>query len=117
MWTITKNKIRDHFRTAGDQPQAAGGSTAHHLLHQVAEPELSEDAPSQPSDTASLLHRAMAMVRVEFHAATWDAFWRATVLGQPTSLIAEELGISAASVRQAKSRVLRRLRQQLGDLE
>ena len=76
---------------------------------------LPEDAPSRPSDTASLLHRGLEMVKVDFKPVTWDAFWRATVLGQPTEQIAEELGLSAASVRQAKSRVLRRLREQLGD--
>jgi RNA polymerase sigma-70 factor (ECF subfamily) len=116
VWMITTNKIRDHFRAAGNQPQAMGGSAAMNLFQQVAEVELSDDAPSQQSDTASLLHRALAMVRVEFQARTWDAFWRATVLGQSTAQIADELGVSTASVRQAKSRVLRRLRQQLGDL-
>ena len=83
---------------------------------QLADPQLPDDAPSQPSDTASLLHRALAMVRVDFQTTTWDAFWRATVLGQSTDQIAEDLAISPASVRQAKSRVLRRLRQQLGDI-
>lgn len=113
---ITKNKIRDHFRRAAGQPSAMGGSDALGKLHHIAAFELPDDAPSQPSDTAALLHRALAMVRVEFRAATWDAFWRATVLGQPTDQIADALGVSQASVRQSKSRILRRLRQQLGDV-
>jgi RNA polymerase sigma-70 factor (ECF subfamily) len=36
--------------------------------------------------------------------------------GQSPTVVAEELGMTAAAVRQAKSRVMRRLRQQLGDL-
>ncbi len=116
VWKITKNKIHDHFRAATSQPPAEGGSAALGYLQQIADPELPDDAPSRASDTASLLHRALEMVRVDFRDATWDAFWRATVLGHSTDQIAEEMGISHAAVRQAKSRVLRRLRQQLGDL-
>ena len=116
IWQITRNKIHDHFRRELGQPTARGGSTAAGALEQLPDPMLPEDPPSQPSDTSALLHRALNMVQVEFREKTWNAFWRATVLGQHTDQIADELGLSAASVRQAKSRVLRRLRQQLGDL-
>lgn len=121
LWQITRNKVRDHFRRELGQPAAQGGSTAAGAIDQLPDPVLPDpilpdDPPSQPSDTSALLHRAMEMVKVEFRDKTWDAFWRATVLGQHTDQIADELGISKASVRQAKSRVLRRLRQQLGDL-
>jgi DNA-directed RNA polymerase specialized sigma24 family protein len=37
------------------------------------------------------------------------------VLGQATADVAERLGMTRAAVRQAKSRTLHRLRQQLGD--
>ncbi len=36
--------------------------------------------------------------------------------GIATNAVAAELGLSSASVRQARSRVMRQLRQQLGDL-
>lgn len=114
IWMITKNKIRDQFRASGKQPTAAGGSAALGVLQEIPD-SLPDDAPSEPSDTASLMHRALEMVKVDFKPKTWDAFWRATVLGQSTEQIADELDLSAASVRQAKSRVLRRLREQLGD--
>ena len=61
------------------------------------------------------MHRALEQIRGEFTTSTWELFWRATVLGHPTDLIASESGVSAAAVRQAKSRILRRLRKQLGD--
>ncbi|MEZ6101764.1 MAG: hypothetical protein R3E01_22750 [Pirellulaceae bacterium] len=47
---------------------------------------------------------------------TWDAFWRTAVLGQATADVADELGMTAAAVRKAKSRTLQRLRRQLGDI-
>ena len=117
VWMITRNKINDHFRVANKQPTALGGSSALGVFAQIAEKDLPDDPPSRPSDTASLLHRALSMVKVDFKEPTWEAFWRSCVLGQSTQMIADDLGLSAASVRQSKSRVLRRLRQQLGDME
>ena len=116
VWMITKNKIQDHFRHQSQSANPVGGSTAWQQFHEVEAPHLPVDAPSQPSDTAALLHRALAYVKVEFRDQTWNAFWRTTVLCEATDSVAEEFGISSAAVRQARSRVLRRLRQQLGDV-
>jgi RNA polymerase sigma-70 factor, ECF subfamily len=62
------------------------------------------------------MHRALELVRRDFADQTWEAFWRVTVAGQPAAEAAAELGTSVADIRQAKSRVLRRLREELGDL-
>ncbi|MCA9175661.1 MAG: sigma-70 family RNA polymerase sigma factor [Planctomycetales bacterium] len=117
IWTIARNKIHDHFRRLNIEPDARGGSSALVQIQAVADTDLPEEPPSRPDDTTALLRRGLEMVRVEFREATWDAFWRATVLGQSTEQISDETGLSPAAIRQAKSRVLRRLRQQLGDME
>jgi RNA polymerase sigma-70 factor (ECF subfamily) len=65
---------------------------------------------------SGVVSRGLEQIRPEFHAKTWVAFWRTVVDGQATSLVAAELELTPASIRQAKSRILRRLRQQLGDL-
>jgi RNA polymerase sigma-70 factor (ECF subfamily) len=44
------------------------------------------------------------------------AFWRTAVDGQSAAETAAELGMSVPAVRMAKSRVLHRLRQEMGDL-
>ncbi len=86
-------------------------------LAAVCEP-LPEDSVSatNPLEISGVLHRAMNLVRSEFEERTWNAFWRSAVNEEPTSEIALSLGITANSVRQAKSRVLRRLREELGEL-
>ena len=43
-------------------------------------------------------------------------FARAVMDGITTLQVADEFEVSAATVRQTRSRILRRLRQQLGDL-
>lgn len=110
---ITRNKLLDHFRRCARQAEAQGGTEAQRQLQDVPEAELPDDTAE---DLSGLYHRALELVRCEFEPRTWDAFWRATVDGQSPALIAAEMGVSAAAVRKAKSRVLHRLRQELGEL-
>jgi RNA polymerase sigma-70 factor (ECF subfamily) len=110
---ITRNKLLDHFRRLQKQPEAQGGTDAHRQLQQVAEQELPDDTEE---DLGSLYHRALELVRGEFEQRTWESFWRMAVEGQSPALIAADLGVTPAAIRKAKSRVLHRLREEVGDL-
>jgi RNA polymerase sigma-70 factor, ECF subfamily len=114
LWTITRNKIGDHFRREEGRPAAAGGTDAHLRLQEVPE-QLPDDEQSQ-ADTHSLTHRALALIRTEFEERTWQAFWRTVVDNEAPRDVAAELGVTPDAVRMAKSRVLRRLREELPDL-
>ena len=58
----------------------------------------------------------LGLVRHEFEDRTWRAFWRVTVEGHSPAEVAAEMGITPSAIRQAKSRVLRRLKEELGEL-
>jgi RNA polymerase sigma-70 factor (ECF subfamily) len=60
-----------------------------------------------------LLCRVLHLLQDEFQESTWRAFWENVVEDQPAAEVAERLGVSVAAVYAAKSRVLRRLRQEL----
>ena len=62
-----------------------------------------------------IYEQALKLVKNEFEERTWQAFWRTVVDGQAPAIIADDLGVTAAAVRQAKSRVLRRLKDLLGE--
>jgi RNA polymerase sigma-70 factor (ECF subfamily) len=64
-----------------------------------------------------VVHRALRLIREEIEDRTWQAFWLTSVEQQPTASVAQQLGMTPGSVRQAKYKVLRRLRQELGDVE
>ncbi len=127
LWTIASNKIRDHIRSHRRQAPAAGGSTALRALQMLpaddglADGSTADSAsntdPSESEQLTALLTRALEQIREEFEQRTWQIFQRSVVDQIPTGLVAEEFSISSATVRQVRSRILRRLRQQLGDIE
>ena len=57
--------------------------------------------------------RMMQVVQQDFTAETWSAFHRQALEGHRPKDVAQELGLSLNAVIKAKSRVLKRLRQEL----
>lgn len=118
LWTIARNKLRDHFRRTANREEADGGTEAQRRLSAISE-VWSEDSNELTDriELRQLFSRALERVRCEFEKRTWQAFWLCTVDLRDTADVAAELGLSTNSVRQAKSRILRRLRVELGDVE
>lgn len=115
--TITRNKIHDHFRRRGREPEGVGGSEAQAQLAELPAPEASESSSlTEENVERGLVARALELVRPEFAERTWQAFWRTAIEGRSAPEVAAELSMSAGAVRVAKSRVLQRLREELGDL-
>lgn len=115
LWTITRNQVRLHFRQLGNRPEVAGGTENHQRVEQLPDLLEQEAEPSSSDAKKSLVHRALQIVRVDFEEKTWQAFWRLTVEGHSAVEIAADLDMNSRSVRQAKYRVLARLRQELAD--
>jgi RNA polymerase sigma-70 factor (ECF subfamily) len=113
--TITRNKLRDYFRSRARQPQAAGGSEAQKRLEEAAAFD-SADLPESAADSDGVVHRAVEAVRAEFEPKTWSAFWRTTVDDESAADVAESLQMTLGAVYKAKSRVLARLRAELEGL-
>ena len=113
--TITRNKIRDHFRHRAAEPIGTGGSSAQQRFLDIAAIESATSPAADP--VAGLIHRGANQIRAEFDERTWQAFWLTAVEKHSGTEAAELLGMSPGAVRQAKYKVLRRLRQALGDVE
>jgi RNA polymerase sigma-70 factor (ECF subfamily) len=114
---ITQNKLRDHFRRLGREPRGVGGSSAQELLTQLPMPErAAADLAPEDDRERGLFARALDLIRMDFEENTWAAFWRTAVEGRAAKDVAADLGMSPGAVRVAKSRVLHRLREELGDV-
>ena len=111
---IVGHKLQDYFRRK--PAMGVGGSTAQLRLQEI--PAQSDGTALSESDgeVARLYRRAVEQVRIQFEDRTWQAFWKVAMESRTPAEVAAELGISPTSVRQAKSRVLRRLKEELGEL-
>ena len=112
--TITRNRVRDHFRRIANREEAIGGTAAWQNMQQ--QPAELESTISTDNIDSAINRFVLESVRDEFEQKTWTAFWMTTVEEKSAGDVAEAVGISIASVYQAKSRVLRRLRQRLSEL-
>lgn len=125
--TITANKIHDFYRKQRHEPRAVGGSEALLRFTRVPDPLIDEASSSGTSGGAApvdddaaverrLFLRGLELIRSEFEPRTWQAFWLTAVEGRSAKDAAAELSMTPGAVRVAKSRLLQRLREELGDV-
>lgn len=60
-----------------------------------------------------VIGRALKIMQTDFEPATWKACWESVVNGRAATEVANELEMTVAAVYIARSRVLRRLREEL----
>jgi RNA polymerase sigma-70 factor (ECF subfamily) len=117
LWTITRNKIYDQLRRNRLSSLPQGGTSAMKKLKEIPDLQDSDAEPSSAAELKSLVSRALDQIRCEFEPRSLEIIMRSVIDQVATDLVAVEFKIQSASVRQVRSRILRRLRQQLGDIE
>jgi RNA polymerase sigma-70 factor (ECF subfamily) len=113
---ILANRVRDYFRGQKYLPTATGDSD---FLRRIDELESPDSALSKLWDREHDKHVAASLMRRvqgDFEPETWQAFRRHVLEGEPAARVAEDLGLALNSVLKAKSRVLKRLRQEAAGL-
>jgi len=106
--TVTLNKWREKARRKSLPTVETGQSGLMNLAASDPSEEYWEQEYRQ-----QLVSRAMQLLRSEFQPATWEACWQYLVEGRRAEDVAAEAGISPWTVYSAKSRLLRRLREEL----
>lgn len=88
-------------------------------LHKIPDPAFDENQET-PDDAETerkiLLQSIMQLIQRDFSEKTWQAFVMSAVDGMTAAAIAAELAMSEVGVRQAKSRVLKRIRDEFGEI-
>jgi RNA polymerase sigma-70 factor (ECF subfamily) len=108
--TILVNRLRAFWRARRTQPVAQGGAAP-----DLEEMEDFRDDLTRLEDQEHdryILRRLMELLEPEFAPTTWQAFQRVALQGQSASAAAADLGLSVNAVWLARSRVLRRLREE-----
>jgi RNA polymerase sigma-70 factor (ECF subfamily) len=110
--TATVNQLRALWRTRRGKAAASGDSDIARMLDQMVDPNSSLSRLWNQQHDQHVARRLMELIEPHFERSTWQAFRGVFVDGKDAATVAEELGLSVNAVLLAKSRVLRRLRQE-----
>lgn len=117
LWTITRRRTADFLRKLYTQPSAVGGTDAYLRLQTLPEElPVPEDADVATAE-ALLVRRTLEYVRAEFPDHVWQACLLTAIEGRTPTDVAADLGMTVGAVYVARSRVLKRLREELGDFQ
>lgn len=114
LWTITRHRLSKYFGREAKHPRASGGTTAIGLLAEAPDWIDDEICPESESAETEVIRRAAEIIRGDFSEKTWQAFWLSAVEEVQASDIAEKLQMTPNGVRQAKFRVMARLKEFVG---
>ena len=118
LFRVTRSKLSNFYRLRQRQPAGSGETAVHELLREQPDPADAAEAQGwQQAWHRQTFDWAVKVIREEFHAATWKAFWETAVEGRSVKEVGEELGMSAGAVYIARSRVLSRLREAVGQID
>jgi RNA polymerase sigma-70 factor (ECF subfamily) len=113
---ITVNRMFAFCKTRRKQPLAMGGRETDQLLAQLADPTSDLARQWDQDHDKHVFQKLLAIVEGDFEPSTWQAFTRFAVEGRPAAQVAGELGVTERAVVQAKFRILKRLREEAGEL-
>jgi len=116
---VTVNQVRSYWRARRRRPLAglgADGDSTEGFLARLEDPHSDLSRQWDAEHDQVIFDRLLDVVRPDFAEQTWEAFRRFAVEARPAAAVAAELGVSENAVLLAKSRVLRRLREEAGGL-
>ena len=112
LWIIAKNEVADYFRQQALADAGLGGTD-----HQLFLAELPDVPPRDDDQDVQLkLNRLLELIQCDFSDSTKTIFERVIVGGESASDVAADLGMNKSAVREAKRRLLRRLRDEWAHL-
>ncbi len=112
LFTIVWRKL-SNWRRAQRSRLRRNGAAPQQILEQCPAPEGGVEAEWEAQWQRRVFAWACEQVRRDVTEATWQAFWRTAVEGQPGKRVAADLGVSVAAVYLARSRVVARLKERV----
>jgi len=97
-------------------PGGVGGTDAQIRMARLPSAEMPGDDSSDEAEGRVLFRPLLELIRAEFEERTWQAFWLTTIEDRTPKEVAIDLKMTPGAVRVAKSRVLQRFREELGEI-
>lgn len=113
--TIANNAVLNAL-TRGNRDKAAADESIDLLLEQCPDERALDSQLLEVEYQREIFLRAARQIRSEFSEETWNSFWLTAVEGIDVEAAARELGRTRGSVYASRSRVMKRLKQQIDTL-
>ena len=113
---ITVNRVRTLRKARGRLPKTGDGDELDAHLNQLADSTSNLSAQWDRDHDQHVMQKLLALVQADFDAKSWLAFTRFALDGASAADVARELSMTVNAVVLAKFRVLRRLREEAGEL-
>ncbi len=114
--TILIHRLRNHWNAKRTTTASDGSAEYFSALEALEDPASDLNQLWEREHDAFLARRVLQLIANDFSSSTWQAFRRVVLDGAKPAEVAAELGLSVNAVMLAKSRVLRRARQELDGL-
>jgi RNA polymerase sigma factor (sigma-70 family) len=115
LFKIARNQFLDLLKKKNRRPVRSGSSSVLDLLERQPAPDVAGELALE--HRRELFRWAAARVKETVRPATWRAFWMTSVEHHSVEDAAQALGLTPGAVYIARSRVLTRLRDEVGHLE
>ncbi|MGL6095756.1 MAG: RNA polymerase sigma factor [Fimbriiglobus sp.] len=109
---VTVNRVRQSIRGRKRRPVAGLGAAGDEFLARLADPTSELTRQWDRDHDLHVLTQVLELVRPDFEPTTWEAFLATAKAGRSPAAVAADLGLSVNAVMLAKSRVLKRLREE-----
>jgi RNA polymerase sigma-70 factor (ECF subfamily) len=115
--TIATHRAYRHFAQEGRRPQTPGGTDHMAAIQQVPVTDEEHDALIEAEWRTRRMELAMKQVSQEVTGPTWRAFELRYLEQHPPAEVAERLGMKIGAVYTSLSRVLKRLREAVEEID
>ena len=114
--TITRNLVVNFLIRRDRHPRGTGNSDFVRWLEEVPDRDCAASAMFDLERRRQQFAWAASEIESEFRPATWSAFWKTCVEHCDVANVADELKMTSGAVYVARSRVMKRLREKVGEV-
>lgn len=114
--TACLHRLLNHRRSRSRRDHGVGGTDFLEQIHEVPSPPDSCEMDWDREHDRAVLRHLFAKFVDEFDSKTMEAFQQLALLERPATEVAADLAMSVGAIYVAKSRVLRRLREEAAGL-
>ena len=114
--TIVRNAILNAVQRRSPD-QAAGGDCDPERFESNQTARTDDEETLRDEYRRELFHQAAQRIHAEFAEDTWDSFWKTAVQGVDIETLSAQSGRTRGSIYASRSRVMKRLREAIEELE